>query len=200
MHPCADALSRKKALIHYAGDFCKNDALQFCLPASAAPPICAAKGEVFLPCERCFCRAYCTGVPAQICICGQCGGVDRQSAASCPARPAQAKKYAGKTSSLLSVPNDLIFPHSFSRRKLRAFGIPFLKICASCEAGAGLSSQSLHFWGLILMRLGLAGGFDLFCALESSATQSSFGICQPSMSVCSRWCERSDRGLPRYSA
>ena len=34
--------------------------------------------------------------------------------------------------------------------------------------------------------LGLAGGFDLFCALESSAAQSSFGICQPSMSVCSR--------------
>ena len=33
---------------------------------------------------------------------------------------------------------------------------------------------------------GLAGGFDLFCALESSAAQSSFGICQPSMSVCSR--------------
>ena len=76
IHPCAEALSRKKALIHYAGDFCKNDALQFRVPASAAHQICAAKGEIFLPCERCFCRAYCTGVPARICTCGQCGGTD----------------------------------------------------------------------------------------------------------------------------
>ena len=136
--------------------------VQFRVPASAAHQICAAKGEVFLPCERCFCRAYCTGVPARICICGQCGGVDRQSAASCPARPAQAKKYAGKTSSLLSVPDDFISPHSFSRRKLRAFGIPFLKICVSCNAGSGLSSQSLHFWGLILMRLGSSRWFSCF--------------------------------------
>ena len=39
----------------------------------------------------------------------------------------------------------------------------------------------------LIQASGLAGGFDLFCALESSAAQSSFGICQPSMSVCSRW-------------
>ena len=83
-----------------------------------------------------------------------------------------------------------VFISGICLKKLRSeqheTNLPFLKICASCEAGAGLSSQSLHFWGLILMRLGLAGGFDLFCTLESSATQSSFGICQPSMSVCSR--------------
>ena len=83
-----------------------------------------------------------------------------------------------------------VFISGICLKKLRSeqheTNLPFLKICASCEAGAGLSSQSLHFWGLILMRLGTAGGFDLFCTLESSATQSSFGICQPSMSVCSR--------------
>ena len=83
-----------------------------------------------------------------------------------------------------------VFISGICLKKLRSeqheTNLPFLKICASCEAGAGLSSQSLHFWGLILMRLGLAGGFDLFCTLESSAAQSSFGICQPSMSVCSR--------------
>ena len=45
-----------------------------------------------------------------------------------------------------------VFISGICLKKLRSeqheTNLPFLKICASCEAGAGLSSQSLHFWGL----------------------------------------------------
>ena len=73
-----------------------------------------------------------------------------------------------------------VFISGICLKKLRSeqheTNLPFLKICASCEAGAGLSSQSLHFWGLILMRLGIAGGFLYTKNTQSCSSSACFGI------------------------
>ena len=106
----------QKAPVHYVEDFFQNGALQFRLPASAAYLFYASKGNASLPRKRYFYRAHCAGVSARICTGSQSGGVDRKPAASCPARPAQVKKYAGKQSGLLSVPDDLRCLHLFLRR------------------------------------------------------------------------------------
>ena len=80
-----NALPCEKASIHYAGYLRQNDALQFGVPASPACQFYAAEGRISLPCERCFCRPHCTGVPAWFCVYDKSRIAHYKFSASCPA-------------------------------------------------------------------------------------------------------------------
>lgn len=139
-----EAISQlREELPRYTQDLRQNDALQFRFPASAAYLFYAAKGEAPLPRKRCFCRAHCAGVSARICVCGQCGDVDRKFAASYPVRTAQATKYAGETPGQLSVPNDLRFLHLFFAEETPRFWRALFENLHVCKAGSGRKSRSL---------------------------------------------------------
>jgi len=126
----------------------------FCVPASLACQFYAAERQISLPCERCFCRPQCTGVPAWFCVCGKIRIAHCKFSASCPVRPTKTGKYACEAPGQFSVQGNLILLFiRFSRRRLRGFAMPFFQIYVLVKSFRAFSLRDGFIGRIILMRL-----------------------------------------------
>jgi len=114
-----------------------------------------------LPHQRRFCHSHCTGISAWFRSCCHSRAFDRKILAPCPPWAAKTKKYARKASGLFPVPDDLRALYiRFSRRILRAFVMPSFLVRVFAKPPSGSFPEGGCVGVLILMRLGLAGGYD----------------------------------------